>query len=142
MSQKLAAPARAFIKRAAFWLFWPAMAVVIYGQLSPDPEANLPDLGWDKLLHFTAYFGLSLLATLAWGRRVHALLILAVVLALGGALEIIQSMVGRDAEWGDMLANTLGAMLGTGLAVGALTIAKRVDARHAGTRLVGPRKGD
>ena len=113
--QKVAARWRALIKRAAFWCFWPAMAVVAWGELKPDPTP-LPDfLFWDKAQHFTAYFGLALLATLGWGRSIRARFILAGVLALGGSLEILQAFVGRDAEWADMGANTLGAVTGLGL---------------------------
>ncbi len=130
MAEKFAAQLRAGIKRAAFWLFWPAVVVVVYGQLWPNPEEDLPDLGWDKLLHFTAYFGLTLLATLAWGRRVSPLKLLLVVIASSGIMEILQLGVGRDAEWGDMLANTLGALLGAGLAMLLLHLARLVDARR------------
>lgn len=130
MAEKFAATIRRATRRAAFWLFWPAIMVVVYGQLRPNPQDDLPDLGWDKILHFTAYFGLSLLATLAWGRRVPVLLLFFLVVGMGGLMEILQHLVGRDAEWGDMLANTLGAMLGAGLAAAALHLAKLVDARR------------
>ncbi len=130
MAEKFAAQWRAGIKRAAFWLFWPAVAVVVYGQLWPNPQDNLPDLGWDKLLHFTAYFGLTLLATMAWGRRVSPLLLLLALIASGGVMEMLQLFVGRDAEWGDMLANTLGACLGAGIAMLLLHLARLVDARR------------
>jgi VanZ family protein len=130
MAEKFAAQLRAGIKRAAFWLFWPALVVVAYGQLWPNPQEGLPDLGWDKLLHFTAYFGLALLATLAWGRRVSPLTLLLVLIASGGIMEMLQLAVGRDAEWGDMLANTLGACIGAGLAALLLHLARLVDARR------------
>lgn len=128
MAEKFAPQLRAFLKRAAFWLLWPALAVVMYGQLEPAEE--LPDLGWDKLLHFTAYFGLALLATLAWGRRVQVFMICILVVVLGGVMELLQLLVGRDAEWGDLVANTLGAGLGTGLAALMLWLARLVDARR------------
>jgi VanZ family protein len=32
--------------------------------------------------------------------------------AFGGILEIVQGFVGRDAEWGDELANVLGVCAG------------------------------
>jgi len=128
--QKVAARWRALIKRAAFWCFWPAMAVVAWGELKPDPTP-LPDfLFWDKAQHFTAYFGLALLATLGWGRSIRARFILAGVLALGGSLEILQAFVGRDAEWADMGANTLGAVTGLGLGFLLLQAARLVDAKR------------
>ncbi|OAI45034.1 hypothetical protein AYO42_03625 [Rhizomicrobium sp. SCGC AG-212-E05] len=104
------------LRLAARWLFWPAALVVCWGELTPNP----PDIStsqWDKVQHFTAYFGLALLATLAWGRRGWLLRILLSVIALGGLLEILQGFVGRDAAWLDQLANTVGALLGMGWAL-------------------------
>jgi VanZ family protein len=126
--EKWAARWRALIKTAAWWLFWPAVAVIAWGELKPASGAE--SLVWDKALHFTAYFGLAWLATLAWGRRIRPLLILAVILALGGLLEILQNMVGRDGEWGDMLANALGGLAGMVLALLMFWLARVVDARR------------
>jgi VanZ family protein len=126
---KFAERLRLFVKRAAFWCFWPAMAVVAWGELRPNPEP-LELLYWDKAQHFIAYFGLALLATLGWGRNIRARFILAGVLALGGTLEILQALVGRDAEWADMGANTLGAITGLSLGYLLLQAARLVDARR------------
>ena len=128
MSDKVAPELRAFIKRAAFWLLWPAIAVIAWGELAP--QRDLPPINlWDKAEHFTAYFGLALMGVLGWsGRRV--LLIFLAVIALGGTLEMLQAVVGRDAEWGDMLANTLGATAGTLLALGLLKAARLVDRKR------------
>ena len=105
-----------WIRLAARWLFWPAVLVVSWGELTPNP----PDISvsqWDKVQHFIAYFGLALLATLAWERRGWRLRIFLGVIALGGLLEILQGLVGRDAAWLDQLANTVGALLGMGWAL-------------------------
>jgi VanZ family protein len=67
---------------------------------------------WDKLEHFTAYFGLAGIATVALGRLRHAVWAAAGLAAFGGILEIVQSFVGRDAEWGDEFANIIGACAG------------------------------
>jgi VanZ family protein len=129
--QKFAARWRARIKRAAFWCFWPAVAVVAWGELAGPQQQEFPDfLVWDKAQHFTAYFGLALLATLGWGRRIRASVILGAVLLLGGVLEILQAFLGRDAQWADMGANTLGAVLGLGLGFLMLRAARLVDARR------------
>ena len=111
-------------RRAGSWLFWPAVAVVAWGELTPHPP-RAAALLWDKAEHFIAYFGLSLLASLAWGSRRSLILVLAAIVALGGALEILQSFVGRDAEWGDFFANDLGALAGLGTAVVYLLIPRR-----------------
>lgn len=113
---------RAFVKflhRLAMWLFWPAVLLVTWGELTPSPprlEAHV----WDKLLHFTAYFGLAGMA--AWSLKTRHALALAVLglIAFGGLLEIVQGMTGRDADIFDEVANTLGALSGT--AVGLLLI--------------------
>lgn len=98
----------------ALYLFWPAIALVAWGELSKDQAAQqIEALAWDKALHFIAYFGLSGLVCLAlkdW-RRV---LVAAVSLVLfAGALEIVQGWVGRDMDIFDELANALGVLCGT-----------------------------
>ena len=115
------------VRRAGAWLFWPALAVVAWGELTPHPP-KVAALLWDKAEHFIAYFGLTLLASLGWGLRRSLVLVFAAVVGLGGALEILQSFVGRDAEWGDFFANTLGALAGLALAVVYLCIPRRLVA--------------
>jgi VanZ family protein len=131
MTDKFAPRLRHTIKRAAFWCLWPAIAVIAWGELTPSPPAEVGTLfGWDKAEHFTAYFGLALMGVLGWSGRFVVPIFLA-VLALGGGLELLQAVVGRDAEWGDMLANTLGAVTGTLLALLLLWLARLVDQRRA-----------
>jgi VanZ family protein len=117
-----------WVRRAGAWLFWPALAVVIWGELTPHPP-RLATLLWDKAEHFIAYFGLALFASLAWGLKRSLFWVLAAIVALGGALEIIQFFVGRDAEWGDFLANSLGAVAGLGVAVAYLSVPRRLVAK-------------
>jgi VanZ family protein len=102
----------AWYRRFARWLFLPALAVVVWGELKPSTHG--PEVIWDKLLHFTAYFGLAGIATVGLGRRKASLWAALALAVFGGILEIVQSFVGRDAEWGDEIANVLGA--GVGLA--------------------------
>jgi VanZ family protein len=117
-----------WVRRAGAWPFWPALAVVAWGELTPHPP-KLADLLWDKAEHFIAYFGLTLLASLAWGLRRSLVWVFFAMVALGGVLEILQSFVGRDAEWGDFFANDLGALAGLGVAVVYLAIPRRLVAR-------------
>ena len=98
-------------RKWAFWLFWPALMVVVWGELTPHPP-SLEVATSDKLLHFLAYFGLAGIATTALGRA-RALQIAISLAVLGGALEILQGLTGRDAELLDEVANALGAGLGT-----------------------------
>ena len=103
------------------WLFWPGVALIVWGELTPNPPDAVNQLfGWDKAEHFTAYFGLAGMATLALGiRRVLAYAVFGVI-ALGGMLEIVQGMTGRDADVFDFVANTLGALAGAMLGVAIL----------------------
>jgi VanZ family protein len=91
-------------------LFWPLLAYVIWGELTP----HIPDyLGHvnDKLMHFMAYFLLAGMATLALKTRPPAVAVIGLVV-LGGVLEILQGFVGRDMSFYDELANALGAIAG------------------------------
>jgi VanZ family protein len=120
-----------WVRRAGAWLFLPALAVVAWGELTPHPPHLEGPLLWDKADHFIAYFGLALLAALGWGLRRSLLLVVLGVIALGGILELLQAVTGRDAEWGDMLANTLGALCGAALAAAYLAVPRRLVDRPA-----------
>jgi VanZ family protein len=99
------------LRTASRVLFIPGFALVVWGELRPSID-NPQALPWDKLLHFTAYFGLAAMASLALrGRRSAAVALLALIV-FGGFLEIVQGYVGRDADVLDELANTLGALAG------------------------------
>jgi VanZ family protein len=123
------------LRRLDAWLIAPALLVVIYGELAhSDLVGALESVVWDKLLHFTAYFGLSLMATIAVRADRRALWWALGLVLLGGALEIIQGMTGRDCDIFDELANTIGVV--SGLAVGWAGIAilkarKLVEDGHA-----------
>lgn len=97
-------------RRAASVVFWPALAVVVWGELTPHPP-RIETMSSDKLLHFLAYFGLAGIAVAALGRRRLVAIVLGLI-ALGGALEIAQGLTGRDAEWLDEAANSFGAAMG------------------------------
>jgi len=118
----------AWYRRFACWVFIPAVAVVVWGELKPSTSG--PEMIWDKLLHFIAYFGLGGIATVALGRLRPAIWAAAGLAAFGGVLEIVQSFVGRDAEWGDEFANIAGACIG--LLAGWQTV--RLARRLAGRR--------
>jgi VanZ family protein len=96
------------------YLLAPAIAVVVWGELSSGPD-QIEALYWDKALHFIAYFGLAGMICLALnGSRKVVAATLALIL-FGGVLEIVQGFVGRDTSFYDELANTLGAITGAGV---------------------------
>ena len=107
-------------------MFWPALIVVVWGELTPHPPKLAGPWLWDKLDHFTAYFGLALLATLGWGLRRSLVWVILGLMALGGSLEIVQSLVGRDGEWGDFFANDLGTLVGLTVAAAYLAVPRRL----------------
>lgn len=117
---------------AAFYLFWPAVLLVTWGELTPHPPHWTQYL-WDKSLHFTAYFGLAAMATLARGTRGRPLAALVSLAVLGAVLEVLQGFTGRDPEAYDEVANCMGVVAGflvaRGFALLMTARAKLVEAR-------------
>lgn len=113
-------------RRLDAWLIGPAMLVVIYGELAHSKliETLEADV-WDKLLHFTAYFGLAAMATIAVRADRRSLLWALGLVVMGGLLEIVQGYTGRDPDIFDEMANTLGVIVGTGMAWTGIAILKR-----------------
>lgn len=112
------------LRRLAVLLFWPGVALIAWGELTPNPPDAAQHI-WDKTEHFTAYFGLAAMATLVIGpRRLLAWALLGVV-ALGALLEVLQGIMGRDAELGDVVANTLGALAGLAVAMLFIRLTRR-----------------
>lgn len=65
---------------------------------------------WDKAAHFVAFGVILLCLGLLFSRLPRIALVIGAVI-VGGAVEIIQGLTGRDASWGDLLADALGASL-------------------------------
>ena len=99
------------------WLFWPGVILIVWGELTPHPPDLSQAFDWDKLEHFTAYFGLAAMATMILGPKARPFFILDIIL-LSGVLELLQSLTGRDPEIWDFAANSIGAL--SGLAAGLL----------------------
>jgi len=96
-------------------VFLAACAVIAWLSISPTtalPSVNL----WDKLQHAGAYFGLTLLG--AWSFGAGSWRLAVGLLALGVGLEVAQSAMGwgRQGDVLDALANSLGIVLGLGVA--------------------------
>jgi VanZ family protein len=97
--------------RISVLAFWPATAVIVWGELVPRLPSQLDEIG-DKWQHFIAYLGLAGMAVLALGWRSRLVWALAGIVALGGVLEILQVYTGRDPEFWDFIADTAGAVAG------------------------------
>ena len=105
-------------KGPALWLargmFALATAFVLYAAFAPPSDA--PSLvPWDKANHFIAFYVLTGLAAASFPRT-GWILLAAGLLALGGAIELVQALpfVGRDGAVGDWVADGAGiaAVLG------------------------------
>lgn len=94
--------------------YWSGISIallVVITALSLWPLEQLPEApGSDKLHHLLAYGVLMFPAALRQPRLWQ--LLVAGFIAWSGAIELIQPLVNRYAEWQDMLANTLGIVCG------------------------------
>jgi len=100
-------------------LFWPVLALVVWGELSSSSEGLLFRLVGqinDKILHFNSYFVLGAMAGAALKSRKPVIWTVVGLICLGGVLEIIQSYVGRDMSLWDEMANAAGAIGGAVIA--------------------------
>ena len=95
--------------------------IILLGALVPMPFERRPEfgmLGPDKFAHFFGHggFAVALVDALGAGRldrRLAAVLGLVGAIAYGHAIEHIQDHVpGRGYEFGDIVAGTLGALVG------------------------------
>jgi VanZ family protein len=86
------------------------------------PARDLPDINMsDKLKHGFSYMVLAFWFASILQRRSFLALLL-VLTAFGGLIEVAQEamQLGRHAEWGDLLADVLGAIAGVALAATSL----------------------
>lgn len=104
------------------WLWRPgyfAVAIAVFiavGSLMPAEDASLlPGSGFAK--HAFPYGFLSFFAILAASSRVNAGILLVCVFGYGFALESIQPMFGRVSDVDDLVANTVGSLIGLGVAL-------------------------
>jgi VanZ family protein len=110
-----------FIWKCAFFAWLTTITVLSLIPHPPVPEQGF--LAWDKFQHASAYGVLTFLGAMAFsfnrcssGRRFLAAALLAVV--VGGLMELAQGgfTATRNADWGDLLADAVGAAAVVGLA--------------------------
>ena len=91
------------------------------GSLVPvEIASSLPGSGFGK--HAFPYAFLSFFTVLAARSRVNAGILLLCVFGYGLALESIQPMFGRDFGVDDLVANTIGSLIGLGVALGFVRV--------------------
>lgn len=99
--------------------------------LGPFGSAQAGTGIWDKAAHAIAFLIIPICLAIDLPlRRLSALAILS--LAIGGAVELIQGRTGRDASWGDFLADGVGVA-----AAVAVLVALRAWSRRPRTPLSG-----
>lgn len=92
------------------WLLLLAVATVTL--MPRPPRLDLPLLSWDKAQHFLAFAVLAWVFLQAWEGR-HSLFWAVFLVVVGVGLELLQGLMGvRYMEFFDMLANSLGVLLG------------------------------
>ncbi|MFC6619927.1 hypothetical protein AB3M93_13805 [Novosphingobium panipatense] len=86
-------------------LFWLALVLAVTMAVLPHPP-TLPGAPSDKLQHMMAFATLAVLAVLGHP-RVPKLVIALALVALGGAIEVVQMIpsLNRDAEMADLVAD-------------------------------------
>jgi VanZ family protein len=88
-----------------------AVAVLVSLAVLFAPPADVPTAppGVDKLVHGTVFVALAVTGRWAGAGRT----VLAVVLGVYAvASEIVQGLIGRDAAWGDVVADLVGLVVG------------------------------
>ena len=103
--------------------------LILYGTLSPQPPGPPLEGHADKLAHFGAFGALTLVLITFSVMPVRVTVPL--VVAYGGAIELVQPSFGRTAEWADFWANNAG--VAAGLLVG-LALNRALRRRFARAR--------
>jgi VanZ family protein len=117
-----------FIRKYPFSLL--IIATIVFLSLFNPPQTRLdPITGIDKIAHICMYGGLELVIWIEYLRHHDNLdfikvLLLGIIspIMLGGLMEIAQMKLtqGRSGEWADLLADSIGVLLGA--AVGYFAI--------------------
>jgi len=87
---------------------------VIIAVLTLAPMPSGSPAGSDKLYHVLAFACLAFPLPLVRPR--WTVWVILGVIAYGGVIEVIQPFFGRQAEWADLLADGIGALLGAVIA--------------------------
>lgn len=102
------------LRRVAIGSAVTLVLAVIIAVLTLAPMPSGGPAGSDKIYHVLAFACLAFPLPLV--RLRLALWVILGVIAYGGMIEIIQPFFGRQAEWADLVADGIGAILGAGVA--------------------------
>ncbi len=87
-----------------------ALGAILISVATLTPADHLPPVsGSDKLHHVIGFGGWALMCMFGPSKRFF--LFLAIIIAWGGAIELIQPYVNRYGEWLDFYADAFGALL-------------------------------
>lgn len=92
-------------------IFVSLAAVIAYLSLAPAEDTPTAGLFWDKAQHALAYTMLAGAGLAFFPRRQRAIFF--GVIAFGIGVEVLQSLMGfgRQGDWRDALANTVGTLV-------------------------------
>ena len=95
-----------------FWRVALVCLLLLVSSLSLLPLGpDTPTTGWDKTNHMLAFSALAVCGALAYPARTCVTVL--ALFAYGGLIEILQSFTDyRSAEWGDLLADGMGLLVG------------------------------
>jgi peptidoglycan/LPS O-acetylase OafA/YrhL len=123
----------ATIWRRAFWL---AVAAGVIVSMWPVPEDATPWFRYEDKAHHAVAF--AVLVVLGWLGRFRSMPRLALgLIALGAAIELAQGLTfTRTAEWADLLADTLGVVVGMAGVAWARRRSGRLPGKDGGQAVV------
>ena len=96
-------------------IFGAAVSVILYLTLAPTNDVPGAKLVWDKAAHAIAFGLLVVLGLLMSTHRRKT--VIACVWGLAAGIEVAQALMpfGRQGDWLDLFADTVGIVIGVGL---------------------------
>ena len=97
-----------------FLLCCSLLLTVVYGLIIEVPGGRIPGspIRHDHQWHVLAFSALAVTGAALWS---PAVLLVGILIASGGALELVQGICGRDMSLADFAANSAGVIFGTAL---------------------------
>ena len=96
-------------------VFAAAVLVILYMTLAPNEDVPGSSLVWDKAAHSIAFGLLTVIGLLMSTHRRKT--VIACVWGLAAGIEVAQALMpfGRQGDWLDLFADTVGIVIGVGL---------------------------